>query len=475
MLADFLPLLYRRSTWILLTTYICLSILIFGLIENDTPYIFGADAATWIDPAKALIKYGGFVHLQAPDIPNLYRPPILPLFNSLFLVISPAYGYKLIILAQLVILAVTALICGSIAHLLKPSTAFLAMALLLFNPNSLGSAFLIQSETIFTFFLLLSTYFLIKGVRTLKLTHISLCLIFLAITTLCRPTSQYLFMFFPFLFLALALIEKGFHKTVFSATARGLVVFAFVFSGIILPWLMAVEKADGEYALAPSEAKSIYIYDQLLTLTSYSSGISISEAEKLLRQGEAAALSKECWALPEGSLNRSNCFREFIDKNLKTLSSFYFADYIKAWPRSVFGFYISGGSGNWQNILSLNKGKNAHQSWLESDQKSGFNAYVNMLSNLHLMSIMLSLGFVLFSICLKVFALAGLGKMLQERDYTTVAIFVGLLSYFTATTLFLGQSRYRVPLEPSFAILASFGYVLFQNIWLNFLNKIKVR
>ena len=474
MLTDFRPLLYRRATWLLLLAYSCVTLPILGLLDNDTPYIFGADAATWIEPAKAWIQYGGFVHLHAPDIPNLYRPPILPVFNALFLTIDPVYGFKLIVLMQIFILAVTALICGTLAYLVKPAAALPAMVLLLFNPNSLGSAFLIQSETLFTFFLTVTTYSLFKSVQTFKFTYIFLCGMSLALTTLCRPTTQYLFMLFPVIFLVLSLIDKGVHKSVFSATAKAIMVSVFAFFGLILPWMMAVAEADGKYALAPSEAKSIYIYDQLLTLTSYSAGISVNDADKLLNEGEAAKLSKRCWALPEGSLDRSDCFRQFIDQNLNTLSSFPFTDYLRAWSRSVLGFYTSGGAGNWQNILSLNDGKNAHQSWLESDQKSGFSAYINMLSNLNLLSVIISGMCVIFSVCMKIGALAGLWQLVHTRNFTMLVMLVGLLSYFTVTTLFLGQSRYRVPLEPSFAILASFGLILAQNIWLNFSKKAKI-
>ena len=80
-----------------------------------------------------------------------------------------------------------------------------------------------------------------------------------------------------------------------------------------------------------------------------------------------------------------------------------------------------------------------------------------ILSNLGFWSITITVLCLLFSVLLKMMSLVGVYELIKRRHFAVLTVCLALILYFFATTLFLGQSRYRVPIEPYFTVLATFG------------------
>ena len=80
-----------------------------------------------------------------------------------------------------------------------------------------------------------------------------------------------------------------------------------------------------------------------------------------------------------------------------------------------------------------------------------------ILGNLGFWSITITVLCLLFSLLLKLMSLVGVYDLFKRKQFAVLIVCLALIAYFFATTLFLGQSRYRVPVEPYFSVLATFG------------------
>jgi glucose uptake protein GlcU len=53
--------------------------------------------------------------------------------------------------------------------------------------------------------------------------------------------------------------------------------------------------------------------------------------------------------------------------------------------------------------------------------------------------------------------------MIKKREYSLLLIIVGLITYFAMTALFVGNSRYRLPVEIGFVVLALYGLLFLKD------------
>lgn len=458
MLAGFLILFSSRSFWLLQLAYFVAALLLLAGMDSDIIYQASADVASWIAPARALLTHQAFVLLGQPDVIDIYRPPLVPMFNAIFLWIGGNFGFKLIIIAQTILLSLTATMTGLIANRLRSGIGVFAAALVLFNPNSLSTALLLQSETLFTFFLIISCAFLLFIIQTQKWQYAIGCAVALSFATLCRPTTQYLVVLMPFILPTLLLIQYGPQRFLYRWIGLGM--FASIISTVILlPWAFFVGKVEGKPTLVSSEISSIYVRDQLITLESYTSGLSIDAVSKKMKAEEAGLLRNSCNELRLNSPDRVTCFQAALKSNWKSIRGYAYLDYLRAMGRSILSFTMSGGAGNWHNIISANQSVDITSAWSSSEQGNAAFAFFRSLSQLNNAAIFISLTCILMSTCLKIFAVIGFADLLRRREFLGPMIFFGVCGYFIATTLFLGQSRYRVPVEPYISILAAFGYL----------------
>ena len=428
----------------------------------ELPYVAGADASSWILPAKALLKHHGFVFLESPNLANVYRTPVVPLFNSLFLWIGQEHGIKTIILAQVVLLSLSSIIVARIAETIQEGSGTAAMAILLFNPNSLSSALLIQSETLFCFLLICSAYNLVKYVYSKYWRHILSCGIFLALASLARPTTQYLIALLPIISFTLLLFHYGWSHFKLRGFIQGALA-SLIATLIVMPWALKVGQSEGHPTLTTTEIRSIYIFDQLLYFESYRSNLSVNEINEQLSKSESGKQRLNCNEMARASSERLACFQTIIKVDTNKLFGRPMASYVQPFLRSMAGFLFSGGSGNWHNLLLSNTQQNVYKSWLNVKQNEPVMPLLQILSTFNPSAILITAICLGFSLAIKLFSLLGIYYLIKRKEFATLCILLGLISYFAATTLFLGQSRYRVPIEPYFAILCVSGWVSFRH------------
>jgi hypothetical protein len=53
--------------------------------------------------------------------------------------------------------------------------------------------------------------------------------------------------------------------------------------------------------------------------------------------------------------------------------------------------------------------------------------------------------------------------MTKDRQYGLLFVLTGSIIYFTLIALFVGNSRYRLPIEPALTIMAIYGFSFLVN------------
>ena len=53
----------------------------------------------------------------------------------------------------------------------------------------------------------------------------------------------------------------------------------------------------------------------------------------------------------------------------------------------------------------------------------------------------------------------GLIMMIKDKEYGALFIFTGVITYFVLIALFVGNSRYRLPIESALIIMAVYGFI----------------
>jgi hypothetical protein len=62
-----------------------------------------------------------------------------------------------------------------------------------------------------------------------------------------------------------------------------------------------------------------------------------------------------------------------------------------------------------------------------------------------------------FAVLARLAGIVGVARILLAREYALATLLVGEIAFFTASYVFLGQSRFRIPLEPALMALATWG------------------
>ena len=138
--------------WAVSGTYFLCNVVVAIFAEPGASLAQGGDAGSYWDPAIAFLKYGDFVQLDNPTEPDLYRTPLYPLMISVLIFLfgeSPGA----VISVQVVLLFGVGVLFRSIVSDWLSGWEDAGMALIILNPNLLGTAHLIQSETLYLLFI----------------------------------------------------------------------------------------------------------------------------------------------------------------------------------------------------------------------------------------------------------------------------------------------------------------------------------
>ena len=210
--------LSQRSEIILFVAFISVNLLLyFFSFDSYAPLAAGADAGQYLRPARSLVDYGEFTMNPPGWTPEMgdSRPFTFgtPLYSILLAIPYFLFGQNELFFASVIIIQCGILyFTGWLSRFFLPffnsSRVILIHALVVFNPNSLTTAHLIQSETLFTLFVVLTLLNIFKYIKYGSINSLIYSGIFAGLLTLTRPAGLYFVYAIPFIFLGIIFLRS---------------------------------------------------------------------------------------------------------------------------------------------------------------------------------------------------------------------------------------------------------------------------
>jgi 4-amino-4-deoxy-L-arabinose transferase-like glycosyltransferase len=226
----------------------------------------GGDWGLFIALAEGILSGSGMI---LEGRPTAEYPPLYPLFVAGVYWIAGPRPLALLS-AQALIGALACPLIASMGRALSgPGAAALAGLLYALYPPFLQAEHLIMTEALFTFWVILTLYALLRLTRDVGPAAMALFGAASALGSLTKPSLA----LFPIVAL-LGLIVGGCRQFLRLA-ARGL-IFALVFTALLTPWVLRNYRAFGEFVPLGTEAGAVF-YDGLLLREGWKPGFRRSD------------------------------------------------------------------------------------------------------------------------------------------------------------------------------------------------------
>ena len=436
--------------------------------------LFFGDSKGFFQTAVNIKEGHGFSRDTAPPYaPSAFFPPLYPLLLAGSLAV--ANSSIPLILLQIALSSVMPVLVWQIARLLtdKKWVWYISAGLMAFEPLGMLWNVTLLTDTISTFFLLLSVLFFIRlllapltggasvGRHTSRDTAISA--ISLGLASLTRPEPQYLFLLAVIALLFLALIKK--------LPLRAVLLFPILFLAIFSPWLVRNVIQFGTPLAATTGVRNIFSSLGTSVIT-YKTGRPYGEVQDELQQALAQKYGLEEKEITEnpaiGPILTAEGFR-ILRENPKetaitlviTANSFFTQDLYTTYLRQ-FNIIQKFAMDFSPSVVLIKEGP------IELSRKIW-----NSIGGLFIIPIfgrLLWIVLTIFSICGAVFSVRKHG-----RERVVGIVLASLILIYAGGSLVAGFSdhgRHRYPVNPFIFILAMYGLIRFSSILQKSMQKI---
>jgi len=412
-------------------------IILFNTLDNLDEIAYQIDTSSYLGVALNILETGAF-HSQEAGIIDLYRTPVYPVFIAGLQFIF-GNSAAVIINFQLLITGIEALLIYIIARdLWDQKTGLISCVLYSLFSASWLSAATILTETLFSFFLLLSFYFFVKFHKSRQTRWLTLTSFFLGVATLTRPIGLVVYgVWVPVYFMLYykkGKIRQHLKNTIAFLIPCGLLILCWMTRNWIV-WdqftLSTITGRNMDYYLAPA-------------VLSQAKNISLAEARNALMETNIRGLS--------GLF--SLFFHYPIAFILSLLSGILL---ILLGPRASLWGGILGISNVSFDIASNPMDLLIYNRIVELLSKS-----VNRNNILFYFIILLTVIFLVSIYVLSLYML--ISTALKENDNRQLfIIIIVVLAMLVITPGIAGNSRFRVPIEPFLALISGSGFVSLLN------------
>ena len=448
-------------------TWFILNLILIYSVDNLTRLNASADVASWLEPAKSIFFTNSFFYNTEYANQAIYRSPIIPIILGFSFKFADNFSFTPFVLFQITAAGLTSLI---LLKMIEDKPTILKVFLIstfLFNPNLISSIHLVQSEIFTMFFFICSFYFVFGYLKNQnKLRNSILSGIFLGIAILTRPSIIFLLFILPLVFYTCQC--SGLYDF-FRIKKKYLNLFHGIISilvGIIVmfPWANFVKSIEGEYSITAAETRYRFVWDQAIYATALSKNISYNKA---LLESEYQERNKKNYQLcnneKNNSITRAKCFNKLTSEGYIVFFDNRLLGHLKALLRSIFQFFLAGGGQNFTNLIQPIKDENIDdKKWVSQPHKN-----IMLFNDGNQFAFISTIITVTYAAIMRIFGLLGVIFLFIRKEYSTLILILGVLSYFSVIHIYHGSSRYRVPVEPVLAYLSMYGFY--------FLNKVKIK
>jgi len=433
--------------------YTCIA---FGLLSSVNIEIFtkhAADAESWIEPAKGFSEQLAFVDPDDPAIPMNFRPPAYPFFVAIAMITAGSWFPLVVVVVQLILHFGTAVVTSRLMEYVQNGMGPLAFSLILFNPNSFGSVFFVQSETLNAFFVVLIVLGLFQFYRKGSFSSTALTGIAVGLVSLTRPEGKFLMILVPLGLLLLGLISRG---PTFWVRNFKQAFFCLIISVIITaPWMFwNLSQGDG-YRLSAGSTE-YFIWGSATQIEMEQYGISGVEAEHRVREKRAEFINNygDRWF----KLSRHEQDALLVESGLRHILNYDLGAIIRNITKANLQFFVAGGAG--KLFALVGKANAAPFAVMVREEHSDYlDSVMSALAQADITLIVIWLVAIIFVICTRIFGLIGLIHLYRQRHYDVLLISAAGIVFFAMVNPFFGISRFRINVECLFILLAISGIV----------------
>ena len=425
---------------------------------------FAGDGGTWYPRSVDLYNAGTFPDPSNAEASTTYRPPGFPAFAASLFTLFGGPSAGAIAFGQILLLLATGLIFRNTVNDWLPGWGSAGMALLIFNPNVFTIAQYTQSDTLFLFFVTAAVWAVLRFARgDTRLRYPLLVGAALALACLTRATAQFLVLVLP---IAFAFIDfaNGRVKEIPKSLLKGTLAAALALT-LLTPWANYVRQFEGTWDLSSSEVKSRYIWDQITILDAQQIGISYHSAGT----GQASRLEavRSRYGDEWEGMSATSRHAAILSEGYRVLLSYPVSSLLTAYQRSIFQFFTAGGSGRWHYLLVEDSSVLA-DTWFKTAQDNLGEMIRKFFQDGSGLAILVTAVCLAFVGVARVVGLIGIASIARQRLWSLLLVICALLTYFALVHLFVGNSRYRISVEPLLMIIFLFGI---QAIWARFKNQ----
>ena len=437
----------------IMAAYIAVNVALVLFSIPDAAWTYSADGNSWRNPALGLVKHGAFVDPSKPATPEVFRAPGYPLFLAGAIIISGERFFDIAVPAQIVLLFLVGLISYRVTEDWLPGYGPAALSLTIFNPNGLGSAHIIQSETLYSVGIALLGWAVLTFCRRPTVVHGALAGLALGASCLIRPDAQFLIVALPLGLVFLASLPGkriDWGRRLASAVACLVIALA-----VVSPWALRNASLGYGYRLTTATVASYYIWDSAGQIEMMAHGVSQREAGNRMRtrQIDFAKAHGPSW----GQLSKSRRDELLFREGVRTIFAYPPSAIARTVLDATLQFFAGGGAGNFLNILGFGK-FNPYEVMGKQGHSSYFDAWRAALGGAAWPAAAISLGALAFVVLLRLFGLVGIATLMRRGEWRLLTVIIGALAYFALVIPFYGHSRFRVPVEYLLVLLALAGF-----------------
>jgi len=445
-------ILARPISIAFIALFITANLVLLGIVEPAARIANGADGATWFGPAKALVEYGTFGSLVQPMVPSADRGPVYPLTLAALMLVAGANYPALLAVLQATYLLVAALLTAAIAETYRKGSAPLTLGLMLFNPNLLGAVQLVQSEIVYLLVLTGILFLMLQFAANLNRRYSIWIGVLAGVAALTRPEGTFLIVGVPLFLLLIAVIQRARVDRVLSWPRIGSLCISCTLAScaVVAPWLLRNVQAGIGFRINEAQNAAHYAWGAVEQVIITQTGKTFWEVPKIVEAERNRQLAEFKGTRPDAS-EREIATRDFSNA-LTTLVTLPTIDHIKTIVKAKAEFILAGGAGIWIGLL-----RGTSNTPIAIMKATGANAYwsgwLDALSRYPIFELILTgiaLGYVLV---LRAFAVVGLWRAWQSSRLLLLILCAGII-FHTFIQPYYGPSRFRLPVEPAFVLLA---------------------
>jgi len=453
---------------IILMIFIAINFTLYFFSYDGATFKEGADAAQYYVPALSFIEHGEFTGSKGEPFTSG-----TPLYSMFLAIPISIFGIdsasSVIVFMQSIMLYLTGFLSRQILLQFTNKFGLILHALIVFNPNSLITAHLVQSETLFTFLFIWSVVIASKIINNFSLKNMILLGVLTGLAALTRPVAFYLLIIWP-IFILIALIIRA-RLNVNGQTVlyrkiqwAKLLIIVLIGAVVISPWYIRnYIKFDEVFFTSNS---GYYLKDQYHQLKNKGSGWSVPDAIQEHERIYLNYLSEK----NEGNFCFENeghwsCNSVLTKVTLKAIIDEPLSSHTKALIDSWGTLFFSGGASNIRNYLGFD-GKGIIVNF-QNNAFNGLDSIFKLIRDMNFSYLIIFIFTTAFSTISRLIGAAGVFYLFKNRKWRPHGILlIEVIFLFTAAYLYLGQSRFRVPLEPLLMLFTVIGilYLIKKNI-----------